>query len=112
MKDKVSSPRETFITSISETLSEIQNNLLRKAKVFRDSHTQMIENKDDFEAYFADADAGFASVGFCLDPQLEDELAKRLKISVRCIPNDSLDERPTCIFTGKEGKRVLFARSY
>ena len=112
VKDKVSCLREAFITSISETLSEIQNNLLRKAKVFRDSHTQTIENKDDFEAYFADADAGFASVGFCLDPQLEDDLAKRLKISVRCIPNDSLDERPICIFTGKEGKRVLFARSY
>ena len=85
---------------------------MNKARAFCQENTKTIESKEDFEAYFADANAGFASVGFCLDPQLEDELAKRLKISVRCIPNDSLDESPTCIFTGREGKRVLFARSY
>ena len=112
VKDKVSCPRDAFIGSVSNVLSEIQSNLLEKAQAFRDCHTEIIESKEDFEAYFADPDAGFASVGFCLDPELEDELAKRLKISVRCIPNESLDERPTCIFTGKEGKRVLFARSY
>ncbi len=112
VKDKVSCPRDAFIASVSNVLSQIQSNLLEKAQAFRDIHTETIESKEVFEAYFANPDAGFASVGFCLDPELEDELAKRLKISVRCIPNDSLDERPTCIFTGKEGKRVLFARSY
>ena len=112
VKDKLSCTRDAFIASVSDLLSEIQDNLLKKARAFCWENTKTIESKEAFEAYFADADAGFASVGFCLDPQLEDELAKRLKISVRCIPNDSLDESPTCIFTGREGKRVLFARSY
>ena len=112
VKDKVSQDTKTFVSEISALLENIQSQLYKKAKDFQKSHTQVIDSQEDFEAYFSQEDAGYASVGFCLDSQLEDELAKRLKISVRCIPNDTLSETVPCIFTGKEGKRVLFARSY
>jgi prolyl-tRNA synthetase len=112
VKDKVSQDRTSFLSEITTLLENIQSNLFQKAKDFQKSHTQVIDNKEDFEAYFANEDAGYASVGFCLDSQLEDELAKRLKITVRCIPNDTVSETVPCIFTGKEGKRVIFARSY
>ncbi len=112
VKDKVSQEKASFVSEISTLLENIQNNLFQQAKAFQKSHTQTIDNKEDFEAYFADEDAGYASVGFCLDSQLEDELAKRLKITVRCIPNDTESETVPCIFTGKDGKRVIFARSY
>ena len=112
VKDKVSQDTKTFVSEISALLENIQSQLYKKAKDFQKSHTQVIDSQEDFEAYFRQEDAGYASVGFCLDSQLEDELAKRLKISVRCIPNDTLSETVPCIFTGKEGKRVIFARSY
>lgn len=112
VKDKVSQEKASFVSEISTLLENIQNNLFQQAKAFQKSHTQTIDSKEDFEAYFADEDAGYASVGFCLDSQLEDELAKRLKITVRCIPNDTVSETVPCIFTGKDGKRVIFARSY
>ena len=112
VKDKVSQDRTNFVSEISTLLENIQSSLFKKAKDFQKSHTQVIDNKEDFETYFANEDAGYASVGFCLDSQLEDELAKRLKITVRCIPNDTVSETVPCIFTGKEGKRVIFARSY
>ena len=112
VKDKVSQDKTSFVSEITALLENIQNKLFQKAKAFEKSHTQTIDNKEDFEAYFANEDAGYASVGFCLDSQLEDELAKRLKITVRCIPNDTVSETVPCIFTGKDGKRVIFARSY
>lgn len=112
VKDKVSQDKASFVSEITTLLEAIQTNLFQKAKDFQKSHTQSIDNKEDFEAYFANEDAGYASVGFCLDSQLEDELAKRLKITVRCIPNDTESETVPCIFTGKDGKRVIFARSY
>lgn len=112
VKDKVSQDTTSFVSEISALLENIQSNLFKKAKDFQKSHTQIIDNKEDFEAYFSQEDTGYASVGFCLDSQLEDELAKRLKISVRCIPNDTVSEAVPCIFTGKDGKRVIFARSY
>lgn len=112
VKDKISQDKTSFVSEITALLENIQNKLFQKAKAFEKSHTQTIDNKEDFEAYFANEDAGYASVGFCLDSQLEDELAKRLKITVRCIPNDTVSETVPCIFTGKDGKRVIFARSY
>jgi prolyl-tRNA synthetase len=112
VKDKVSQDKTSFVSEITALLENIQNKLFQKAKAFEKSHTQTIDNKEDFEAYFANEDAGYASVGFCLDSQLEDELSKRLKITVRCIPNDTVSETVPCIFTGKDGKRVIFARSY
>ena len=112
VKDKVSQEKASFVSEITALLENIQSNLFKKAQDFQKTHTQNIDNKEDLEAYFADEDAGYASVGFCLDSQLEDELAKRLKISVRCIPNDTVAETVPCIFTGKDGKRVIFARSY
>ena len=112
VKDKVSQEKASFVSEITALLENIQSSLFKKAQDLQKTHTQSIDNKEDFEAYFADEDAGYASVGFCLDRQLEDELAKRLKISVRCIPNDTVAETVPCIFTGKDGKRVIFARSY
>ena len=112
VKEKISQDIKTFVSEISAILENIQSQLYKNAKDFQKSSTRIIDNLEDFETYFSQKDAGYASVGFCLDNQLEDELAKRLKISVRCIPNDTVSETVPCIFTGKEGKRVIFARSY
>ena len=112
VKEKISQDTKTFISEISALLENIQSQLYKNAKDFQKSSTRIIDNQEDFDTYFSQKDAGYASVGFCLDNQLEEELAKRLKISVRCIPNDTVSETVPCIFTGKEGKRVIFARSY
>ena len=112
VKEKISQDIKTFVSEISALLENIQSQLYKNAKDFQKSSTRIIDSQEDFETYFSQKDAGYASVGFCLDNQLEEELAKRLKISVRCIPNDTVLETVPCIFTGKEGKRVIFARSY
>ena len=112
VKDKVSNSYSEFISGISDLLAQIQENLLKKARTFQKDNTHMIDTKEAFEEHFDDENAGFASVGFCLDPELEDDLAKRLKISVRCIPEDTIDDNVDCIFTGNPGKRVIFGRAY
>lgn len=118
-KDKQSHKRDVFVSSISELLAEIQAGLFAKAKKFHEDHTREITSKPDFETFFAAAkdgkpqsQGGFASMGFCCDPELEDEIAKKYKVSVRCIPDETIDEAVPCVFTGKPGKRVIFARSY
>ena len=116
-KDKQSCKRDEFIAGIGNLLDEIQNRLFTRAKKFREEHTREIMSEAEFEEFFALEDSnslqgGFASVGFCCDPQLEDQIAKKHKVSVRCIPLDTIDDEVTCAFTGKPGKRVIFARSY
>ena len=111
-KEKVSQELETFVAGIEGLLGSIQETLLLKAKAFQKANTQTLESKEAFEAYFKSEDAGFASAGFCLDPQLEDQIAKEYKVTVRCVPTKTVNETAPCIFTGQAGKRVIFARSY
>lgn len=112
-KDKQSYPRDAFVFGVSDLLAEIQSGLFAKAKRFREDNTHEIKNQADFETLFeANSQGGFASMGFCCDPELEDQIAKKYKVSVRCIPNETNNETAPCIFTGKPGKRVIFARSY
>ena len=115
-KDKQSYKRSEFVAGISDLLDEIQSGMLAKAKKFREEHTKEIKSEAEFEEFFASKGSqqqgGFASVGFCCDPELEDQIAKQHKVSVRCIPVDTVNEEVACAFTGKPGKRVIFARSY
>jgi prolyl-tRNA synthetase len=118
-KDKQGIDREKFVTEIADLLDEMQANLLAKAKAFREAHTREISSEAEFIEFFTAKDtenpeihAGFASMGFCCDAELEDKIAKQYKVTVRCIPNATVDEEVPCVFTGQPGKRVIFAKSY
>jgi prolyl-tRNA synthetase len=118
-KDKESIARDTFVAGIVELLEAMQEGLLARAKAFRKAHTRELSTKAEFVEFFTpknveqpEIHGGFASVGFCCDAELEDRIAKEYKVTVRCIPNATLDETLPCIFTGKPGKRVIFAKSY
>jgi len=118
-KEKESVSREAFVGGISELLEEIQQTLLDRALAFRESHSREITSESEFIDFFTPANAedpeihgGFASMGFCCDPELEDRIAKEHKVTVRCVPDATKDEEVPCVFTGKPGKRVVFAKSY
>lgn len=113
-KDKQSHQRDAFVSGIASLLDDIQNTLFARAKKFRRDNTREIASEDEFKAFFTDSDksVGFATMGFCCDPELEDEIAKKYKVSVRCIPTETADEEVPCAFTGNPGKRVIFAKSY
>ena len=96
---------------IARLLDEIQENIFKKAKDFRDSH---IFKTDDFEEFKRILDEG----GFILahwDGTSETELKikEETKATIRCIPLEGVMEEGKCIYTGKpSNRRVLFARSY
>ena len=55
---------------------------------------------------------GFAYVHWDGDPQWEEEIKNELKVTIRCIPENS-EESGTCIFSGKPSAgRVVLAKSY
>ena len=118
-KDKQGVDRAAFVSGISGLLDEIQDNLLAKAKAFRKEHTREITSEAEFVEFFTpenkedpEMHGGFASMGFCCDPELEDKIAKDYKVTVRCIPEATVNESVPCAFTGRPGKRVIFAKSY
>ena len=107
------------MTRIADLLENIQANLLAKAKAHRKEHTREIATEAEFIQFFTpqntdkpEIHGGFASTVFCCDAELEDKIARQYKATVRCIPNATMDEEVPCIFTGKPGKRAIFAKSY
>ena len=111
-KDKLFMKCEDLVENVCGILESIQKNLYDRALEFRNNNTSIVRTKEEFDKHFSDSNAGFAIAGFCLDPKIEHELAKRLKISVRCIPCSTEGENVNCIFTSKKGKKVIFGRSY
>ncbi len=113
---KTFKPEVEVIDGIVALLDEIQQNLLAKATEFRDSHIRHASSMAELEANFSgEQDADWLVVPWDGSPEQEEELAKRLRISIRCIPNGAMGtgEEAPCILTGKPTtRRVIWARSY
>lgn len=119
-QDKSSNmPRGEFIARAGAILDEIQAHLFERALAFRDQHTRVIDNLDEFKQFFTpqNSDApeihgGFAHCHFT-DTSEMDAILKELKVTPRCIPlaNEPIDGK--CIFTGRKTvTRAIFAKSY
>lgn len=116
---KLSILRNDLIAQAESLLTDIQENLFKRAKQYRDEHMFEINSLDEFKAFFASTDEEdiAAAKGFALsyavdDPILETYL-KPLKVTARCIPFDQSGEEGRCIFTGqKTNKKIIFAKAY
>jgi prolyl-tRNA synthetase len=115
-----SMPYNDFVSTISDQLNDIQDNLYKRAFDFSNRHTQEIDSKDDFYSYFTpenkskpEIHGGFASCHFCEDRELEKQISDDLNVTIRCIPIEGDKQQGTCIFTGKpSNQRVIFAKAY
>lgn len=105
-----------FAEGIVSLLQEIQDSLLQRQLEFRDSHIRPCDNLEAFKANFAgEGDADWLLCPWDGTPEEEEELAKSLRISIRCIPHGEMGTGPEapCILTGRPTtRRVLWARSY
>ena len=114
--EKTFLPETELADTITDILQNIQDTLLNKAVAFRDAHIRPASTLRELEENFSgEGDADWLQVPWDGSPEEEEELAKRLRISIRCIPLGELghgDPAP-CILTGRlTERRVLWARSY
>lgn len=113
-KKKVSINKEEFIASAVKQLEEIHHHLFDRAYLYRHNHTKEIYSREEFEAFFnqSESENGFA-VCFSSFGQEVLDIIKPLKITARCIPLKTFDERGKCIFTGAENcQKIIFAKAY
>jgi prolyl-tRNA synthetase len=115
----ISWPREKLVKEIAEALGGVQQNLLNRAGEMREAASVRIDDLKEFEAYFTpkneeepEIHGGLAYCHFTESPEM-DELLKKLKVTVRCVPLDGEDVPGKCIFTGKPSQRCgVFAKAY
>jgi len=119
-KDKKGLAFDELIKELPMILDDIQNNIFQKALELRKNNTVNIDDKEEFYRFFTPKNAeqpeihgGFANSHWCGNTDCETKIKDDLKVTIRCIPNDAVEEAGSCICCGKESRRrVIFAKSY
>ena len=109
-------PETELADTITDILQNIQDTLLTRLLPSGTLTSAPPPHSGNWKKNFSgEGDADWLQVPWDGSPEEEEELAKRLRISIRCIPLGELghgDPAP-CILTGRlTERRVLWARSY
>lgn len=105
-------PLDGLVDKIDALLTQIQDDLYKKALDFRNSHTTEVNNFDEFQSVL-EGKTGFVSAHWDGTAETEDKIKEITKATIRCVPLDQKKEAGSCVFTGKPSVgRVLFAKAY
>lgn len=105
-------PLEGIETKVQQLLTDIQDNIYKKALDFRTAHTTKVDDYEEFKRLL-DEKGGFFLCHWDGTPETEERIKNETKATIRCIPMDAPEEAGQCMVSGKpSNRRVLFARSY
>jgi len=97
---------------VEHLLSQIQDNIYRKAQTFREENTFRADSWEEF-IKILDEKGGFIYAHWDGTPETEDKIKELSKATIRCIPLNNKLEAGKCILTGNPStQRVVFARAY
>ena len=95
-----------------ELMDIIQKSLFDKALSFREEKTTSVDSWEDFQDVIK-AKGGFVLAHWDGSAETEERIKQKTKATIRCIPQDSVEEEGKCIFSGNpSSRRVLFAKAY
>lgn len=107
-------------STVASELTNMQKDLLDKAKAHRDAHTFEVSSYDEFKKKLEEP-GGFLVVPWNQDAALEAKIKEETKATVRCIMLDSqhqpVKDSGPCFLAGEsrgsdKNVRAIFARSY
>jgi prolyl-tRNA synthetase len=111
-KEKTTIKIEDAVSIVITTLDSIQNNILSKAKKFKEEMTTSVNSYPEFKELL-DSKGGFLLAHWDGTPETEEKIKEETKATIRCIPLDAKAEEGKCIYSGKPSqRRVVFARAY
>ncbi len=111
-KEKYSVSMNNLSDYISSLLDIIQEQIYQKALNYLHSRTIKVDSYQEFQKEL-EGEGGFLSAHWDGTPETEQLIKDETKATIRCIPQDNVEELGVCIRTGKPSKqRVLFARAY
>ena len=118
--EKAAVPRAELVAGIAGRLQAIQDNLLARARAFREANTRRIDTWDELKAWFTPRNSdrpeihgGFALCHWNGSAEVEKRLKEELKVTIRCIPLGAPAEAGKCVVTGEpSARRVVMAKAY
>ena len=110
--EKETLPFEGIEEHAEKLLSEIQENIYRKALAFRDSMITKVDSYEEFKDLL-EKKGGFFLCHWDETPETEEKIKADTKATIRCIPFDSPEEEGKDMITGRPShRRVLIAKAY
>ena len=110
--EKQSVAQSDAVEFIVDLLEKIQESLFNKALSYRDEHITVVDTFEEFKDAIENK-GGFVSAHWDGTIETEDKIKELTKATIRCIPNDVVNEDGICVFSGKKSsRRVLFAKAY
>lgn len=108
--EKIAVKIEDVDLNIDKYLYKEQNNLFKKNKEFRETHTFVVDTYEEFKEKI---EQGFVMAHRDGTEETAEKIKAETAATVRCLPFDQADEAGKCILTGKPStRRVIFAKSY
>jgi prolyl-tRNA synthetase len=102
---------ENVENRIAQLLSDIQSNLLNRARAFREERTQVVDSYAEFKQKIDGG--GFFLVHWDGTRETEAKIKEETQATIRCIALDQPEENGQCMVTGKPSKfRVIMAKAY
>ncbi|MTI39966.1 proline--tRNA ligase [Fulvivirga lutimaris] len=111
-KEKAIFKVEDAVAHINQLMTDIQENIYKRAIDFRADNTTEVETYDEFKKVL-DSKGGFVLAHWDGTAETEDKIKEETKATIRCITLDFKEEAGTCMYSGKPSKgKVVFARAY
>lgn len=111
-KEKGTVALEGIAAHIDGLLKEIQENLLVRAKAYRQNKTHVVDSYEEFKVKLEEQ-GGFYLCHWDGTKETEEKVKQETKATIRCIPLDRAEEPGVCMVTGKPSAgRVVFAKAY
>lgn len=111
-KEKQVVSLDNAVEHIKNLMTEIQENIYKRAFEFRADNTTEVETYDEFKKVL-DTKAGFVMAHWDGTAETEEKIKEETKATIRCIPLDFKEAEGKCIYSGKPSKgKVVFARAY
>ena len=110
--EKSIQPQDKVVEIVRQLMTDIQENIYNKALKYRDQNSHTVDTYEEFREIM-DGDGGFVYAHWDGTTETELKIKEETKVTIRCIPLDSPEEKGKCIYSGKPSKqRVLFAKAY
>jgi prolyl-tRNA synthetase len=105
-------PQSDFVQEVTAMLDSIHNEMLERAKQFRDEHFGAVDTMDELKA-FMDEKRGFVLAGWCGSAACEAHVKDETGATSRNIPFSPKETKTSCLVCGEQSKHtVVFGRSY
>ena len=106
--------KEEFLREVVETLDNVHQSLLQRALDFREENVTECSDLETFEKFWEEENPGWLVTPWAGSREQEEELSKKHKITIRCLPLDKqAGPEADCILTGSAtSSRAIWGRSY